>query len=234
MFSKACGLIRKSTYGVLGSSVISQNGPKKSINVTNATAFMVAPGYIVTAAHFIHQENNPTKPVHQIFEAIRAPEVGQGVEQVSFVAEDSARDIALLKIEKPRHSSVVKLKDEVIDRGTNCGFLGFPLATVEFMQSGKKFNLFERFQGAYISNYMENQDVSGRSLPVYEIDTLMYPGSSGCPCFNLVGEVIGMQVASRVQKNKVDNKEERVAISVVVPSVDIVVFLTAQKLSLPK
>lgn len=235
MFSKACKSIRESTYGVIGTSIIKQNGPQVTINATNATAFMVSPGYLITAAHFIHQENKPDKPVHQTFEAIRVPDIGQKMEKAVLVAEDSARDIALLKIEKPKNTTVIKLNGEVLPRGTNCGFLGFPLATIEFMQNGqKKLNLFERFQGAFISNYLDNHDTSGRQLPFYEIDTLMYSGSSGCPGFDIHGEVFGMQVASRLEKNKEENKTEQIAISLVVPSVDISKFLEAQKISLQK
>jgi S1-C subfamily serine protease len=226
MFIKACKLVRECTYGVIGTSILKQNGPQVTINTTNATAFMIVPGFLITAAHFIHQENKPDKPIHQTFEATRIPDIGGKMEKAVFVAEDSARDIALLKIENSKNSSVVKLKDEILPRGTNCGFLGFPLANVEFTKDGKKqLNLFERFQGAFISNYLDHRDSSGRLLPFYEIDTLMYSGSSGCPGFNVEGEIFGMQVASVLQKNKDENKTERIAISLAVPSVDILKFL---------
>lgn len=233
MFNKACKVVRQSTYGVIGTSIIKQAGRKVSINATNATAFMVAPGYLITAAHFIHQKNKPNKPVHQSFEAIRVPDIGQKMEKAELVAEDSTRDAALLKINKPKDKSFLKLKKKVLPRGTNCGFLGFPLAKVEFTQKGqKKLNLFERFQGAFISNYLDRRDKSGRLLPLYEIDTLMYSGSSGCPGFDISGEIFGMQVASVLQKHKKDDKAERVAISLAVPSVDILEFMKAQKITI--
>lgn len=235
MFNKACKFIREATYGVVGTSVIKQSGPQVSINATNGSAFMVSPGYLITASHLVHQENKPDKPVHQTFEAIRIPDIGQIMEKAVLIAEDSARDVALLKIDNPKNSSVIKLNDKILSRGTNCGFLGFPLANIEFMQNGqKKLNLFERFQGAFISSYLDIHDVSGRNLPFYEIDTLMYSGSSGCPGFDIHGEVFGMQVASRIEKNKDENKNERVAISLVVPSIDILQFLKAQKINIEK
>ncbi|MFA5051396.1 MAG: serine protease [Patescibacteria group bacterium] len=231
MFRKACEKIRESVYGTMGTSVVAQNGPQSTLNATNGTAFMIAPGYLVTAAHFVHQESDPNKPVHQYFEVIRAPEIGQSTEKAILIAEDSVRDIAILKIENPKNKQTVKLKNEIVPRGSNCGFLGFPLSSVEFMQNGtRNFKLSERFQGAYISNYTEILIALGKLLPFYEIDTLMYSGSSGCPGFNSEGEVIGMQVASVMQSSKTDGKSERIAISLVVPSVDILNFLKIQNI----
>ncbi len=233
MFSEASKKIREGLYGIMAGSILKQDGPKQTVNFTNGTGFMIAPNYIVTAAHLIHVENNPSKPVHQNFEVIRAPEVGQPMEKAIFVAEDSARDLALLKIEDAKNKTVVELERNQIPRGENCGFLGFPLASVVFQQTGaRQFNLFERFQGAYISNYLELVDATGRKLPFYEIDTLMYSGSSGCPGFTPGAKVIGMQVGSVMQKNKDDDKSERIAISHVVPSPDILKFLEAQKINI--
>lgn len=226
MFSQASKEIRESTYGFLAGSVISKNGPKVAVNASNGTAFMVAPGYLVTAAHSVHQELDPKKPVHQGFECIRASDIGQQMEKATFIAEDSAHDIALLKIENSRHSSAVKFERDIVPRGTNCGFLGFPLSNVSFLPDGKRqFTLFERFQGAYISNYTTSDLGQPNERSFYEIDTLMYSGSSGCPGFTVDGKVFGMQVASVMQKRKEDNQSERVAISLVVPSAEILNFL---------
>ncbi|MBI2506547.1 MAG: trypsin-like peptidase domain-containing protein, partial [Candidatus Colwellbacteria bacterium] len=177
------------------------------------------------------QEANLSKLVHQNFECIRAPEIGQQMERASFVAEDPVHDIALLKIGNPRNSSVVKFDKNAIPRGTSCGFLGFPLANVQFFPDGKRqFNLFERFQGAYISNYITHDLGTPKERTFYEIDTMMYSGSSGCPAFTITGKVVGMQVASVVQKRKEDNQAERVAISLVVPSLEILNFLKDQNI----
>lgn len=230
MFSKASEKIRKSTYGFLAGSVISKIGSQISVNASNGTAFMVAPGYLVTAAHSIHQNNDPKKPVHQGYELICAPDIGQQMEKAVFVAEDTSHDIALLKIENHKNSSSIEFEEKIIPRGTNCGFLGFPLSNVQFFPDGKRlFNLFERFQGAYISNYLTHQKGTPQERSFYEIDTLMYSGSSGCPAFTVDGKVVGMQVASVMQKREEDNQSERLAISMVVPAVEIISFLKTQK-----
>ena len=233
MFSISSKDIRESTYGLLAGSGISQNGSQVAVNASNGTAFMVAPGYLVTAAHSIHQEGNPNKPIHQGFECIRTPDIGQQMEKAIFIDEDSIHDIALLKIEKPRSSSVVEFVKEILPRGTSCGFLGFPLANVQFFPDGKRqFNLFERFQGAYISNFITHNLGTAQQRTFYEIDTLMYSGSSGCPAFNIDAKIFGMQVGSVMQKRKEDNQTERVAISLVVPSAEIISFLKSQKIGI--
>jgi S1-C subfamily serine protease len=233
MFAKASKKIRESTYGFLASSIIKQDGPQVAVNASNGTAFMVAPGYLITAAHSVHQETNPQKPVHQTFECIRTPDIGQKMEKAVFIGEDAIHDIALLKIEGAKNSSAVKFREDIVPRGTSCGFLGFPLANIQFLPTGQRsFNLFERFQGAYISNYITHNAGTPQERTFYEIDTLMYSGSSGCPAFTVDGVVVGMQVASVMQKRKEDEQAERVAISLVVPSTEILTFLKAQKIEI--
>lgn len=230
MFSKASKSVREGTYGVVGTSVISQSGSQQTINVTMGSAFMVAPKYLLTAAHVIHQENNLQKPVQQTFELIRAPEIGGEMKKATFICEDRDLDLALLKVEGNNNHSLV-LKKDVLERGTSCGFLGFPLAEVKFLENGSKnVNITERFQGAHISNVINLNTDGGKIVPHYEIDALMYPGSSGCPGFDIQGDVIGLQVKSMMSKTESEDRNERVAISYVVPSTEILKFLASNKI----
>lgn len=223
MFSKTCAQERKSIYGIIGSS---QVGPNQ-VNATNGTAFMIMPGVLVTAAHLVHIESDITKPVHQLFEVICATEIGKQMDNAFLIAEDAIRDVALIQIGNPRTHNFLNLSNSSVDIGTTCGLLGFPLAQVQFTPQGKSFNLFERFQGANISaSYSFNSQ--GRNLPIYETDTLMYDGSSGCPVFTVDGTVIGMQVASMIADPKAErNHQNRIAISILVPSFEIIQFANA-------
>lgn len=226
MFSKACSQVRESIYGVLGMSQINA----KRVNYTNATAFMIAPEVLCTAAHFVHVENNPSKPVHTSFEVIRMPDIGQKMETAQLIAEESTRDIALLRINNPRSNTCVSLEAKRVPIGTSCGSSGFPLAQVVFTKTGRMFNLVERFQGASISAFLT--DPSGQQLSYYETDALMYRGSSGCPGFITNGNVFGMHIRSRIEKPKgtsssvkqMGQAETRLAISIWVPSMDIINF----------
>ena len=167
MFSKSSKQIRESIYGFLAVSVVAENGPQKTVTASNGTAFMIKQGYLITAAHSVHQNADRNKPVHQTFELICATDIGQQMETAVFVAEDPLQDIALLKIENPKNKIFVTLEEEIVPRGTSCGFLGFPLSEVKFMPNGQRqFALFERFQGAYISNYSMHKDTNEKKMVV--------------------------------------------------------------------
>lgn len=231
MFSKVCSKVRESIYGVLGSSQVNA----RRVNCTNATAFMIAPGVLSTAAHFVHVENDPSKPIHTSFEAIRPSDIGQKMETAQLIAEDSTRDIALLRIDSPCSNICVSLEAKRVPIGTSCGSYGFPLAQVVFTKTGKSFNLVERFQGANISAFLTPTDPSGQQLSYYETDALMYRGSSGCPGFLTNGNVFGMHIKSVVEKPKGTSSSSkqtgqaltRLAISIWVPSMDIINFAKA-------
>jgi S1-C subfamily serine protease len=150
------------------------------------------------------------------------------METAKFVAEDLVLDVGLLRIDNPRDQTALPVSDALVARGTSCGFLGFPLATMEFLPQGRRLNLQERFQGAYISNRLQVASGTNPPSPRYEIDRLMYSGSSGCPGFDIGGNVIGIQVATLLQPGVGTNAaQERIAIAFVVPSPDIMQFVRA-------
>jgi len=228
MFVKACNRVRESIYGLNG---LSQVTPTQ-VNATNATGFMIAPGVLATAGHFCHVESDPTKPLHGVFEAIRSPDVGQTMESATLVAVDSVRDLALLRLANPRSRACVSLAQQRVATGTPCGSLGFPLASVIFSQTGRQFNLLERFQSASISAYATLPHATGRQLTYYETDSLMYGGSSGCPGFLDDGQVFGMHVGSATDQAGAKKDGARLAIAIWVPAADIRALALANGVSL--
>jgi hypothetical protein len=70
------------------------------------------------------------------------------------------------------------------------------------------------------------------------MDALMYSGSSGCPVFLVDGTVIGMQVASQVGTDDLHEapypspQSVRLAISVLVPSYELIAFARANGVQL--
>src|SRR5574340_273424 len=164
MFADACRWIRECVYGLNGLSQVAPN----QVNGTNSTGFMIAPGIIATAAHFCHIENDPTKPTHTTFEVIRSPDIGQKMETASLIAQDTSRDVALLRINTPRSDACIRFTEHQISTGEAVGSLGFPLAQIVFLPQGRAFNLVERFQSASISAYGTMTDPTGRELHYYE------------------------------------------------------------------
>lgn len=217
MFQQAYSTIRNAVYGIRCDTRI-----RNRISSTTGTGFMIAPGVIVTAAHVVHLNSDSSRPRHNNFKAIRAPDVGQRMEQAQLIAEAPVRDLALFQIDNPRSNQSVTLDQNNLSIGTNCGSLGFPLSFVD----RRGFHLVLRFQGAHISAFLTTADSSGRSLPFYETDALMYKGSSGCPGFIVNGNVFGLHNKSRVEipEGSRPRQTERYAISLWVPSTDIITF----------
>ena len=221
MFEKACSTNREAIYGLLASSPLKPKG----ITASNGSAFMVAPGYLITAAHCVHQNTDHKKPLHAKLELIRVPDIGQRMEIGIIHAIDDKQDIAIIRIDKPRSTACLTLLDRVIPRGSVVGSLGFPLAQVAFGKQGIAFNVVERFQGANISTYVRGNRPDGTIEELYETDSLMYGGSSGCPGFIPSAEVWGMHNRSAIEKPKAgptaNAASTRLAISLWVPSTAI-------------
>ncbi len=159
-FAKACAANREAIYGLIASSPV----PPQSVNLSNGSAFMVVPGVLVTAAHGVHFENDPTKPLHQKFDLIRAPDVGQQMETATLMAVDDPRDLALLPIANPRSKACLKMLKRRVPAGTPCGSLGFPLAQLGAAAGGIHFTALERFQGANISRFGTDADDKGNTV----------------------------------------------------------------------
>ncbi len=229
MFAGACKNNRGSIYGVKGFSHIS----KTQQNYSTGSGFTVAPGILVTCAHLVHVENNVQKPIHSNFEVIRSPDIGQKMEAATFIVEDPKRDIALLKITSPRSARFLTLEPGQVPTGTCCGSLGFPLSQMVQTPQGISFFLTERFQGSYISSYITSfAEPSGINGNFYETDSVMYNGSSGCPGFLTNSNVFGMQSRSLLGNSPINNSQQgqkhvpdnRLSISMWVPSMDIIKF----------
>jgi S1-C subfamily serine protease len=202
------------------------------------TGFMVAPGILATVAHVVRREGNPEMPLHQSFQVIRSPEIGQSLESAVLLAEDADRDVAFLRILNPRSSACVALRDARVPTGTSCGCLGFPLSGITVLPTGApSFNLLERFQGSSVSSYNILVMPNGHQLALYETDAVSYPGISGSPAFLVTGEVFAMAKGSISQNpqstmtpatqtpdanQQPADLRNRLAISVLVPAISII------------
>lgn len=219
MFRNTCKVIRESIYGVLSQSPIGKN----QVNFSNGTAFMIAPGICVTAAHVLHQDGDRSKPLHNKIEVIRAPEIGKPMSEAKLIAENVNRDIALIEIQDAIKIPVLSLLNSKIDNGTSCGSLGFPLANISEVSNQISFNLVERFQGAYISAFQKFSLPNNINLDFYETDAVVYGGSSGCPGFTVDEKIFGMVIGT-ASEEKPDNHSQRLSISRWVPSMDVIAF----------
>lgn len=221
MFSKATAQIRESLYGIMARTIKGEQTVHSM-----GSGVMIAPGYVVTNAHLLHENNDTNKPNHKDIEVIRSPEIGKNCTTASLLKEDTARDLAILKINGATSARFPSFLDTILPSGTSLGSLGFPLATVNVVNGGIAYGLNERFQGAYISAFF-NEAVGSRVFSWYEVDRVMYGGSSGCPFFTVDGKVIGLQAKVRTDLSNGGSSQDVhnfLAISLVIPSTEILKF----------
>ncbi len=221
MFHETCVKVRESIYGVLCHSEI---GGTQTAGCSSG--FTIAPGVIATVAHGLHINGDFNEPIHETFEVIRTPDIGENMRFADVIAVDDARDLAFLRIQDFVDMQHVPLVKDIVPIGTSCGFLGFPLSTVSFPNDGLNFTLNERFQGAYVSAYLSDT-LHDSEMNWYETDQLMYSGSSGCPGFLLDGRVFGMQSNTLTTEASSDDESKRLAIARQVPSTEIIAFAKA-------
>lgn len=213
MFQQAVKNNREAVYGILCHTT---RGTEKQAGT--ASGFMIAPGIIATVAHVLYRNNNE---FHDLVEVIRAPDIGVNMESALPAMIDPIRDLALIRVEEPRNTKSIQLTRNIIASGTSCGSLGFPLASVTFHEDHLNVNLTERFQGGFVSAFVEeyNED---ELHSWYETDSMMYSGSSGCPVFTPDGVIFGMQASTLIGEDETDGEANRLSIARLVPSTDII------------
>lgn len=233
MIAKAVARNREAIYAILGSLPLQSNAITPSLG----SAFMVAPGLLITAAHCILDGSEPAKAPRENLRVIRAPDIGKKAEPVVVVASDGGVDLALLRIDAPRSTACLKLLDAPVPVGTHCGTSGFPCIMVD---SGPRSGIshIELFQGADISSFIKATGPDGDAVSRYETDSPLFGDSSGCPGFVESGEVFGMCRRSVVDPPGNDGMPGGSAgpsgsgVTMWVPSMDIIAFAKANGVAL--
>jgi S1-C subfamily serine protease len=218
MFRYASANIRETLYGIIGRTNLGA-----TTNNCMGSGIMVAPNFIVTNSHILHLDGNTVNKNHTELMVIRSPDIGQDALAAQLIKEDTFRDIALLKINSSTSRPCAILETDRVPSGTSCGSLGFPLSSVASNNGGLRYTFIERFQGAFISAYI-TEDVSGKPQSWYEVDRVMYGGSSGCPFFMENGKVIGLQTRVRNSDGN-PHGNNYLAISLLIPSPEVAAFL---------
>ena len=234
MFSKTIAENREAIYAVLTDSPL----PPQAITPSIGTAFMVAPGLLVTAAHCLQDASQPGNPPYANPSVIRAPDIGRKTEPVSLVARDDGKDLALLRIDAPRSFACLKLLDAPVPVGTRCGSSGFPCITVD-SSPRLGISLIELFQGADVSAFVTSAGLDGIPVSRYETDSPMYGDAAGCPGFVASGGVFGMynrfvpDPPVSGERAGEPERHTRTGVSLWVPSMEIIAFVKSNGVALP-
>ena len=187
MFEKALASIREAIYAILAPASL----PPGAATPSGGTAFMIAPGLLVTAARCVPGGSGPGNRPCPGLSLVRAPDIGRGTEPATLVTLDRGKGLALLRIEAPRSGASLRLLDAPVPIGTPCAYSGFPrLAMDPAPLPGA--SLIEMFQGASVSSFARTQGPGGKPVSRYTTDAPLVGDASGCPGFTASGEVFGM------------------------------------------
>lgn len=187
MFEKALAENREAIYAILATPL----PPAGAATPSGGTAFMIAPGFLVTAARCVPGGRDPGGLPCPGLTLVRAPDVGRGTERATLVALDGGRGLALLRIDAPRSSAFLRMLDAPVPVGTRVAYSGFPrLAMGPAPRPG--VSLIEMFQGASVASFVRTGGPAGEPVSRYVTDAPVVGDASGCPGFIPSGEVFGM------------------------------------------
>jgi hypothetical protein len=187
MFEKALTENREAIYAILASSPLPTDAATPSVG----TAFMIAPGLLVTAARCVPGGAEPGNLPCPELSLVRAPDIGRGAERATVVSLDRGKGLALLRIGSPRSTASLRLLDAPVPVGTQCAYSGFPRISMgPAPRSGA--SLIEMFQGASVSSFERTAGPGGEPSSRYATDAPVVGDASGCPGFLASGEVFGM------------------------------------------
>ena len=220
MFEKALAENREAIYAILASSPL----PPEAATPSGGTAFMIAPGLLVTAARCIPGDSEPGNLPRLELSLVRAPDIGRGTERAALVSLDRGKGLALLRIEAPRSTACLRMLDTPVPVGTQCAYSGFPRLTMGPAPLPGA-SLIEMFQGASVSSFVRTAGPGGEPVSRYVTDASVVGDASGCPGFLPSGEVFGM-----INSPPGDTRS---AFPSWVPSMDIVSFARRNGVPLP-
>ena len=220
MFEKALAKNREAIYAILASSSL----PPEAATPSGGTAFMIAPGLLVTAARCVPGGSDTDNPPSPELSVVRAPDIGRGTERATLVSLDRGKGLALLRIDAPRSAAFLRILDAPVPIGTQCAYSGFPRISMgPAPRPGA--SLIEMFQGASVSSFVMTAGPGGELLSRYVTDAPLVGDASGCPGFLPSGEVFGMLDCPP--------GDIRSAVPSWVPSMDIVSFALDNGVPLP-
>jgi len=216
MFTKALAENREAIYAILASSPL----PPEAATPSGGTAFMIAPGLLVTAARCVSGGSDPGDLPRPELSLVRAPDIGRGTERATLVSLDRGKGLALLRIDAPKSAAFLRLLDAPVPVGTQCAYSGFPR-----ISPGRGAGPIEMFQGASVSAFLRATAPGGEPVSWYVTDAAIVGDASGCPGFLPSGEVFGML--------NCPPGGIRSAVPTWVPSMDIVSFARGSGVPLP-
>ncbi len=211
MFGNAIKIVEDCLFGVNAYTNI-----PGGIKFNGGTAVAINDTQVLTCAHILYENSNFTGTRHTNFRVIKDSNLGSKFVNASLVAIDVSKDLSVLEI--TGISTNVIFDKNLPEQGIHVGSLGYPNNGLN--QTTKSFDYYKRFKGSFVSCYLK-QDKT-----VFT-DQEMYPGTSGCPVFNIEGNVVGIHNRN---ENDPKNTSNRIDIAYNISIVEIRSFLDANSI----
>ena len=134
------------------------------------TGFLVGPRHVVTVEHVVADHAR-----------IDVKQRGKRVARATVIGQDPARDLALLRLDKPVAGHRFAFAQKAPRLGDEVAALGFPLGYPLTLTKGTVSG---------VGRTIEIEDVKRRGM--IQTDTALNPGNSGGPLLSSTGDVVGL------------------------------------------
>lgn len=208
MWQDATAELLPRTFAVVSSLTKEVGGREAKISaVPQGSGFLVCsdPVLIVTNEHVITDDDG------NLLDDLR---VGPFGGEPEFREVDGAQwnewiDLAVLRVPASSSAGPVTLwAGDPLSMGTPVASLGFPVPQGREIDDPEAYGIWQltrRLSTGHVSQAeysLTDEDGDKFPEPVYEMNTLIYGGNSGGPCFDREGRVVGVVKSSLESKNQ--------------------------------
>ncbi|MCL2037097.1 MAG: trypsin-like peptidase domain-containing protein [Oscillospiraceae bacterium] len=146
-------------------------------------------GFIITCAHVIENADKVIVVVDDYEDSSLQHEY-----EAEVIGQDRPTDLAVLKIERKEGFKFARVgRSSELKIGQTVAAIGNPLGFVKTMTQG------------IVSGLQRDLQENAYMLPSIQTDTALNPGNSGCPLFDMYGNVVGIVNIKIVYGSRIDN-----------------------------
>ncbi|MCL1788755.1 MAG: trypsin-like peptidase domain-containing protein [Oscillospiraceae bacterium] len=159
-------------------------------------------GFIITCAHVV----GDAKKVFVVLDDYDDPTAVPHEYEAKVYGSDIPSDLAILKIERNEPFKFAEIgKSDDLRPGQTVVAIGNPVGLIKTMTQG------------IVSGLQRDLGDNPYMLPSIQTDAALNPGNSGCPLFNMRGEVVGIVNIKLVYDTQIDNLGFAISIDEAMP-----------------
>ncbi|MCL1904069.1 MAG: trypsin-like peptidase domain-containing protein [Oscillospiraceae bacterium] len=191
-------------YADLNDTVVGiKTGAGDESGIVGSGVIISEDGFIITCAHVV----DGSEKIFVVIDDYNDPSAKPHEYEATLYGSDTPSDLAVLKIERDeafKYAEIGKSSDLRI--GQTVVAIGNPVGLIKTMT-----------QGIISGLQRELDDGNPYMLPSIQTDAALNPGNSGCPLFNMQGEVIGIVNIKLVYDTAIDNLGFAISIDEAMP-----------------